>query len=422
MRILFLTQILPYPLDAGPKARNYYVLRYLAQKNQIYLISFIRSTDSVEAFMHLKSFCEDIIPVPIQRSRIKDGLALFDSFYKQEPFLIKRDKYAIMSKAISHLIQRTHFDAIHADQLWMAQYALQAKQEAPKNGYSPLLVLDQHNAVFQVPLRMAEQANNPFVKFVLENEARQLARYEVETCQQFDRVVWVTKEDEDAVRKQSLINNFHTLKRSDLISDQDYKRNNVIPICIDPSIVKREELREESNNLLFLGGMHWPPNAAGIHWFAHDIFPLVKKEIPKARLVVVGKQPPEDLQRVEGVTVTGYVDDTTEYWHQSRVFIVPLKAAGGMRVKILDAWAHGIPVVSTLIGAEGIDFIDRENILIANNPDQFSKAICQLLKDIKFSQKIGIAGRNRVECSYNWRKVYPLWDNVYRYEVENENY
>jgi glycosyltransferase involved in cell wall biosynthesis len=328
------------------------------------------------------------------------------SLVSKDPFLIARDRSIEMRNAIRHTMQDERFDVIHADQLWMAPFALLAKQEAQKHGYTPILVLDQHNAVFQVPKRMAEQEHNPILHLILLREARLMAKYEVETCQKFDRVVWVTEEDRQAVWKQVSAVRYQ-------VSDKNEERDRVIPICIDPGLIEPVELREERQEILFLGGMHWPPNADGISWFAREVLPLVKKECPEAKLIVVGKQPPEDLRKIKGVTITGYIDDPERYWKSCRVFIVPLKAGGGMRVKILDAWGHGIPVVSTTIGAEGIRYEEGKELLIADDPAGLAKAVVSLLRDTRLARQIGSAGRAALEREYDWRKIYRAWDEIY---------
>ncbi len=412
---LFLTQVLPFPLDAGPKLRNYYVFRWLSKEYKVTLLSFIRSVDTQSAVEYLSGYCQNVVTIPMRRSRLLDGLAMLRSLVSKDPFLIARDRSTEMRNAIRHTMQDERFDVIHADQLWMAPFALLAKQEAQKQGYTPLLVLDQHNAVFQVPKRMAGEERNPILYAILHREARLMAKYEVETCQKFDRVVWVTEEDRQAVREQSSVVSRQSPKGGDAArsSVKSEERNRVIPICIDPALIEPVELREDTQDILFLGGMHWPPNADGVMWFTREVFPLVKKECPEAKLVVVGKEPPKNLSKIEGVTVSGYVDDPEIYWKNSRVFIVPLKAGGGMRVKILDAWGHGIPVVSTTIGAEGICYKASKEIMIADDPAGLAKAVVSLLRDTGLARQVGSAGRAALEREYDWRKTYQAWEDVY---------
>ena len=373
MNILFLTQVLPYPLDAGPKIRAYYNLRYLVKKHTLTLVSFVRGSDKSSALSHLKSLCAAVETIPMPRSRLRDGLAIANSLRLSLPFLITRDQVDEMHQALSKLIRREHYDIIHADQLWMAPYALEAKTEAIKKGISPRVILDQHNAVFLIPKRMAESHRNPFVKVWLQRESILMAEYEKKICQEFDEVVWVTQEDWTAVN--SLITGPEKDNLESKSEEAISKVNNtVIPICFDPSTVVYPNLLPETHDIIFLGGMHWPPNADGVIWFARDILPLIHKDLPRARFIAVGKRPPNILEHLgENVIIPGYVENTDVYFSSSRVFVVPLRAGGGMRVKILEAWARGIPVVSTTIGAEGIKYSPGTDILIANTPEEVAR-------------------------------------------------
>jgi len=114
------------------------------------------------------------------------------------------------------------------------------------------------------------------------------------------------------------------------------------------------------------------------------------------------------------VVAPGYVEDLAHSWRSSRIFIVPLLSGGGMRVKILDAWTYGLPVVSTRIGAEGLSYIDGENIIIADTPQDFAQALINMLGSRKDCAQVGSAGRVNLENAYNWKKVYSSWDKIYQ--------
>jgi polysaccharide biosynthesis protein PslH len=401
LKILFLTQVLPYPLDAGPKVRAYYNLRHLTKAHEITLVSFVRPTDSESALDHLKDFCKEVITIPMKRSRAKDGVAMVKSLLTNVPFLITRDEVNAMTLRLRDIIRQRQFDAIHADQLWMAPYALSAREEARKCGYDPKIILDQHNAVFMIPRRMAASSGNPLLKIWLQRESRLMAGYEKWICEKFDRVVWVTKEDRSMVISQSQLLN-------------DSGRNPVIPICFKPDHSHMPVDLTDTKNILFLGGLHWPPNAEGALWFANEILPLIVKYHAQARFLVVGKNPPAALQgRQDHIEAFGYVQNVDDIWAQSRVFIVPLRAGGGMRVKILDAWEKGMPIVSTTIGAEGIQYTDGTDILIADTPEDFAQAVQRILSDRELGMRLGLAGRATLENCYDWEKVYPAWEQVY---------
>ncbi len=393
-QILFLTQVLPYPLDAGPKTRAYYVLKYLARRHHVTLLSFVRDSDPAGALEHLRGLCQEVLTVPMPRSRLRDAWALLRSFARGLPFLITRDRVTEMERQVLCQLEGHSFDYVHADQLWMAPYALMARQAtAPR----PRLVLDQHNAVHLIPQRMAEGMRNPLVRWLLRREARLMARYEAQVCSAFDHVVWVTAEDRAAVQHS------RPLARG----------QRVIPICSDAQAPANERDLAAAKGVLFVGGMHWPPNAAGVRWFVQQVWPQVLAAVPGTVFSMVGKTPPPDLLHADGVKAPGYMDDIEGCWNTHRVFVVPLQAGGGMRVKILDAWAHGVPVVSTTIGAEGLSYCDGQDILIADQPEAFARCVIDLLGDVSAAQRIAQGGLARVRQHYHWETIYPAWDAIY---------
>ena len=394
MKILFLSQLLPLPLDAGPKIRAYYVLRHLAEAgHEVTLLCFVRPGDRESDVRELGRFCSTVETVTLSRSRLKDVRDGLLSLVSATPFLIRRDRSAAMDRRLEQVAGRTSFDAVHADQLWMAPYALSCRV--------PLKVLDQHNAVFKVPQRLAAQQRNPVVGAVLRGEATKLASFERSAVATFDRVVWVSEDD----------------RRAFPSADRNRKGlHETIPIAIDPSERLPVE-RSRPFRVTFLGGLHWPPNAEGVRWFAERVWPKVAAAKPDALFTVIGKGGPGQLGSRNGrggMTVVGYVADLERYLAETAAFIVPLHTGAGMRVKILDAWSWALPVVSTTVGAEGIRATAGEDLLVADTADAFADALIRVLGDQALARRLSRAGRSTVEALYDWRKVYRAWDRVYQ--------
>lgn len=406
MHILYLSQLVPYPADAGPKVRIYHMLQYLASAgHKVTLLAFRRQNDKPEHVTYLERYCDQVHTVLMHRSRVKDVWHLAKGLITGQPFLIGRDSVAEMHQALSALLAEQRFDAIHADQLWMAQYALAARKQTPQAN-RPKIVLDQHNAVFMIPKRMASGPTNTIKRAILTQESRNLARYEVETCQQFDQVIWVTAEDLQAVHDKGQVN---TPKRP--------STDVIIPISVDPAAKQVIRRSDQAQRVTFLGGLHWPPNAEGITWFFREIWPQIHQQFPNAIFTVIGKDPPAEIASyatsVEHVEVTGYVSDPMPYLEETAVFIVPLQAGGGMRVKIIDGWSWGLPLVSTTIGAEGIQYQDGQNLLIADSAADFGRAVNRLLENPKLAEELAAAGRGTVEDCYDWQKAYKAIDAIY---------
>ena len=200
-------------------------------------------------------------------------------------------------------------------------------------------------------------------------------------------------------------------------SAQPALRFSTIPICVDTESVPPVVPVSARPEVLHLGTMFWPPNVEGVLWFARQVWPLVRAQIPEAVFTVVGKNPPEQVKALDGrdagINITGYISDPQTYLERAKAFIVPLFSAGGMRVKIIDGWRWGLPIVSTTIGAEGIQYREGENILIADDPQSFAAAVVQVLQDSTLNQGLRERGRRWVEEKYNWQRVYTDWDQVY---------
>lgn len=406
MRILFLTQVLPYPLDAGPKTRAYYVLRFLAESHEVTLVSFVRSTDTPQAVAHLQQYCAAVHTVPIVRSAARNAGYLAESLVTNQPFIIARDRSTAMRMALTKLVETAGgFDAVHGDQLWMAPYLQHVYTLSfHLHGTHPTRVLDQHNACYMIFRRLAEGESNPLKRQLVRLEAHKLARYEARVCADFERVVWVTREDYAAVAAAAG-------------QGTPVVNSGVIPICIDTAAQPPLPRNPNGRRVTFLGGLHYPPNAQGVLWFAEHVFPKVLAQAPDAVLTVIGKQPPAELAQLNipaaNLDILGYVDDPRLYLADTGAFIVPLLAGGGMRVKILDAWCWGIPIVSTTVGAEGIAAAPGQDILLADRPDEFAAHVVNLLQTPLLRDTIGKGGRCSAEQKYDWQHIYRSWDSVY---------
>ncbi len=431
MRVLFLTQVLPYPLDAGPKVRNYYVLRHLAQQHEVTLVSFIRSDKEEQYRSHLESFCHAVHLVPIRRSRARDVLHLARSLGSRVPFLIARDHVPAMEEKVRELIDANDFDVVHADQLAMAQYAARARGRT---------VLDDHNAMWMLVRRLYQQERSLPKKLVLALEWNKTKRYEGQILRRFDHTFCVSREDRAALLETVAPDNlaleyagqgnpaetaagFRRLNsqvpvpRFD-VPGRDYRSAvTASPICIDAQDIEPVTPNPATQNTICIGGMFYPPNVDGVLWYAREILPLLKREVPETHFYAVGGRPDAAIlaqaAKDPAMVVTGYVQDTTPFLKDSSVFVVPLRSGGGMRVKVLEAWARALPVVCTRIGCEGIDIIPGENILIADTPEEFARATAELLCNPALARRIGEAGRKWVESRYNWRVRYQEFSHVY---------
>jgi len=393
MRVLLLTQVLPYPPDSGPKVKTFNLIKYLTQQHEITIASFVRGDKSAE-IRELNRYCKAVYTIPIARSIIADSYALIKSMTTNQPWIILRDNRDSMHQLVDKLTKNNHFDIIHVDQLNMAQFAERIKG-TPK-------VLDAHNALWLLYKRLANTMAHGPQKWILNRDWPLLKQYEGDICNQFEAVTAVSDEDKIALQEAAGHN----------------KDITVINISVDLDEMPLIERSDQADHVLHFGTMYWPPNIDGITWFLNEILPIVQQNRASTIIDLVGARPPQSIisraQIEPHVNVTGYVADLTPYLEMAGVFIVPLRAGGGMRVKILEALARGLPLVTTTVGCEGIAVEHERHVLIANTPEEFANAIIRLLNDQNFAKQLGLAGRHLIETTYDYHSACKPLDKVYK--------
>ena len=426
MNILFLTQILPYPPDAGPKVKTWHVIQYLIELgHKVTLATYVRPEE--REYVHfLEDVCHKVYPVPMKRSRLEDFGYLMRSLYSGRPFLVERDDKSEMRMLVNDLVNNQDIDVIHADQLTMTQFALQKGEDRNFNRVGedqkirqdthPIRIFDAHNAVWTILERMLENVTwylRPFAKF----EARKIKQYEGKIIKDFEFTFAVTDIDKSALVSAAGSRNNGSKAIENSIS--------VIPIAVDTSLIQPVNLIAESNTILTLGTLHYPPNADGIRWFFEQVYPIVRENFPDANLTIVGKNPPADFiqfaeQNPDHVTVTGYVPDLEPYFKNAAVLVIPVRAGGGMRVRILEGLAFGEAIVTTTVGLEGIEAEPEKEVFVGDTPQDFAKAVLQLLENFDLRCQIAKNGRDLVERKYDWRVVLQSVNEIYQ-EISREN-
>jgi glycosyltransferase involved in cell wall biosynthesis len=393
MKVLLLTQVLPYPPDSGPKVKTWNVLKYLAREHEVTLVSFVRG-DQSEAVKHLRPHCRAVHTVPMERGALADGAAMLRSLLAGQPWMMVRDDRAAMRRLIDDLAARQRFDVAHADQLNMCQYA----ERVP----GAFKLFDAHNALWVLYRRLAETMPPGLRRWLLERDWRLLRSYEGRVCRAFDAVTAVIPEDQAALAEAA----------------GGPAEIHVIPITVDTDEEKRIPREPGADRVVFAGTMYWPPNIDGVLWFAREVWPLIRAGRPGTEADVIGARPPEAVvalgQDGSGLNVTGYVEALAPYLARTGVFIVPLRAGGGMRVKILNALAQGLPIVSTTLGCEGIQVMHERDILIADRPEDFAAAVLRLLGDPALARHLADNGRRLAETVYDYRVACRPLDALYQ--------
>jgi glycosyltransferase involved in cell wall biosynthesis len=253
------------------------------------------------------------------------------------------------------------------------------------------LILFEHNVEYMIWQRLAAVERRSWRRALLELEWRKMRRAERASCTRADLTIAVSEDDRE--RLQTLAPAAHCV---------------AVPTGVDTNYFSPGDAIETPHHLVFTGSMDWFPNEDAILYFADAILPRIRLQIPDVTLAVVGRNPSARLlaavQRT-GIVVTGTVDDVRPFMADAAVYVVPLRAGGGTRLKIFEALAMGKAVVSTTVGAEGLAVTHGHNIVIADDPDAFARSVIELLRDPAKRGALGRAGRQLVETRYSWEQA-----------------
>jgi len=241
-------------------------------------------------------------------------------------------------------------------------------------------------------------------------ESRRIKHYEGRIVNEFEHTFAVTEPDKSALNA--------ALRSVAKVEDLEKNRITVVPIAVDTKELQPAKRAAGSKNILTLGTLHYPPNADGIRWFANEVFPLIQAKEPGATLTIIGKNPPADFLQLQDqnpgiIEVTGYVEDLNPYFDQAGVMVIAVRAGGGMRVRILEAFARGMPVVTTTIGLEGIEAVSGEHVLVQDTPQDFAESTLALLANPELADKLSRSGRRLAEENYDWQVILSRMDNIY---------
>ncbi len=396
MRILVLTQVVVYPADAGPKVKTLQVLRHLAAHHDVVYCTFVRSAKEAQDVEKLREICCRVSAIPIIRSRMNDVRFLIGSLATGDSFILRRDDSPTMRAMVRQLLHEEQIDVLHIDQLNMMRFV-------PPD-WQGTVILDEHNAVWQVFERLSRGTRNPISRWLLGREAHIIRGIEGAACCRAQTVLAVSEQDQQALREVA--------GESALIE--------IVPITVDAEHFQPiwEARNPQPNRLLTIGTMFWLPNSEGVSWWLRQGYEHLRRLCPNVTYDVVGARPPHTLQmlagRHAGVHLHGYVADVTPFWTSAGALAVPLLSGGGVRVKILEAMAMGIPVISTTIGCEGLAVRNGEHLLVADNPETFARACATVLRDKELALHLARNARQLILEQYDAKVALRALDSAYK--------
>ena len=366
----------PHPTRDGSSIRNYHLLRALAGDFRVRAFVLVPARGREPGAELPEGVEVELFPQPPRRLRQAAALAATAAGRAYSPLLYRSRP---LSARLAQLAAAEKPRWIVAHSYHVAPLALDA--------HGPLWI-DFHNLDSELWRRMGESASSRLSRMFARSQAPRVSRVEAQLVARASGISCVS--EREARQLEALA--------------PDVARV-VVPNGVD---LERYGFRGEpaSGEIVFyVGDLTWAPHAEGIAWFRREVWPLVARSRPKARAHVMGRGTVAGKVGGDGFTFLGEGDDTRPRWREAAVAVVPLRAAAGTRLKILEAAACGVPVVSTSVGAEGLDFVDGLEIRLADAPDAFAHAVSSLLADPQARSRQAAAARRKVEDRYGWASI-----------------
>ncbi len=384
MRILFVTPRFPYPLLKGDKLRTYYFVKYLNKRgHKISLLSFIEHEKEKYYLHELSKYCELIETVLLPRW--KSYLNMAFSVFSKIPFQMKYYSSNLMAEKIRSMIKKDQYDIIHFVLSRITPYVNLVNNNP--------VVIDHIDSLSMNMQRRAGREKG-IKKIVFYLEWQKVRLYEK--------------------------NNHNFFKYSIVTSqvDKEYLNNTnieVVPNGVDVEYFTPLD-REKDIDLIFTGNMGYFPNEDAVLYFSKEVFPFILKRRPDTNFFIVGINPSFKIKSLadgKNIFVTGYVGDLRDYLNRARVSVCPMMSGSGIQNKILEAMANGVPVVATSHAIGGIRANSDKDIIISDEPEEFSEHVLNLLEDNELCKRITLSAQQLVKEKYSWEASVTALESVY---------
>jgi len=390
MKVLIVSPSFPYPANDGGKIVILNCFKFLKKndidvdflclnKDKEYDISGFAPNDNIEV---------------LYDGMISSKYRLIRSILKNKPYLTDKFYSKRFLNKILHSLNTEKYDIVHFEGLHTAAYALKIREKT-----NAKIVLRFHNIESQIMMRYSETVGNIFFKLFFRWEYFKMRSLEKSCYKYIKNIVFITEDD----LKTASIENYAE----------------IMPF-ISPAGVDFEYFSKvtnfDTNDLLYLGSMDWKPNEDAVIWFIENVYSKLLINFPELKFFIIGKNPSERLKKFNSsnIIVTGTVSDVRDYIAKGRISIIPLRIGGGMRIKILELMAAGRPIVTTSLGAEGINTDNGKNILIANSAEEFYEKISFLINNADECNRIAASAKKLVEENYSWQNIITDLVNYYK--------
>ncbi len=385
MNILMLCNKSPFPpTEGGPMAMNSIVNGLIEAGHKVKILAVnsekyhIKENDIPKEYRNKTGI--ELVDVDL---RIKP-LDAFKNLFTDESYHVKRFISDDFKKKLIKILKKDKYDIVQLEMVYMAPYI-----ETIRENSNAKIVLRAHNVEHLIWDRIAKKTKFLPKRWYINHLVKTLRKYELDVINKVDGIAAITYRDAAYFRGETAVP----------VID--------IPYGVNPNDFTPKYEVKEKPTLYHIGSMNWMPNEEGISWFLKNVWSKISKRNEEAVLNLAGRHMPKWLTNLKkkNVNPIGEVADAKEFIRDNDIAIVPLLSGSGIRIKIIESMAMGRTVVTTMIGAEGIQYSEYENIIIADTPAKMVEVICKIIKEPKEAQRIGCNARKLVEEVYDNKKI-----------------
>lgn len=397
LRLLWISHFLPFPPTGGNLLRSYNLIRELSAKLHLDLIALVQpramhggskslAEGTAEGYAALGKLCKSVSFIELESESYPLGRErrLLEAIVRHEPYDLCWLKTKKLRSAIARQVQEHQYDAVHVDTVGLHF----VRDVLPERG----VVLNHHNVESHMQRRRSENESRRLHRWLYHRESHRLKELEARCAGQY--AIHLVCSELDGER---------------LATVAPHADWTVIPNGVDCEYFRPGRDRKRTTDIVFVGSLNWYPNASAMDWFLDAMWPILARENRGVAMTIVGGgasgKLTREVQQTEGVRLAGFVPDVRPYLNESRVFVCPIFEGGGTKLKILDAFAMGIPVVAHPAAMEGIGAIRDEHVAIAETPEEFVVEIDRLLGNEDLAEAMGKRAREFVVKTYGWPSI-----------------
>jgi polysaccharide biosynthesis protein PslH len=389
LNILFVSHLPASPPRFGAQARMHGLMTQLARRHDLTAVMlYYGEFDADECRPAMQAYCRKVVMVPSRYGRegLSKRLLQFRSLASTRSFERLQYRLPALQQTLDRILHTRRFDVVNLEFSFLGNYYL---RQAPPGERLPALVVDSHNIDYDLARQYARDGSSLVRRLYAKANWGKLRREELATYRDADGVYLCSAADERR-----------------LLDEVPGVRTTVIPNAADVEYYqpRSTDPPPDGRTVVFFGHLSYIPNVDGVNHFVKDIWPRIAAAHPEARCKIIGDRPPPSLQALAGprVELTGFVQDLRPHLAAAAAIVVPLRLGGGTRLKIVEAMAMGKAIVSTCLGAEGIEAVPGRDLLIEDQPAAFADAVNRLLAEPGLAARIGQSARRLALERYAW--------------------